>query len=122
MGCIVSNLHTFGNFVMILLEDWPDYSSSDEEHHGDNAVDQPPGGAPVNAHALADEGQRPTGDAPSTLPSSTSGPQGPIEDATAQRIMHLLNEIGTSNLVERLTYDERHFLHCNRCLGRLIMV
>lgn len=108
----------------IAQEDWPDYSSSDDEHHGDSAIDQSPDGAPAGAHPQADAAQRPAGDASSALPgtSSSGGSQAAADDATAQRIMHLLNEIGTSNLVERLSYDERHFLHCNRCLGRLIMV
>lgn len=38
---------------------------------------------------------------------------------TAQKIMHLLDEIGTSNLVER-SINSRRFLHCSHCSGRLI--
>lgn len=40
---------------------------------------------------------------------------------TAQKIMHLLDEIGTSNLVER-PIDSNRFLHCSHCSGRLIVL
>ncbi len=44
------------------------------------------------------------------------------EDNTAQRIMHLLTELGSSNLVEAPSFAERNFLHCTNCTGRLLNV
>jgi hypothetical protein len=118
-------------------EDWPDYSSSgsqsDEERISEGAADQPPSsitnGVPAGDQLPPNDKEGRANETSSSSPSQPHGgtssdpsliPSG--ENATAQRIMHLLNEIGTSNLVERLMYDERHFLHCNRCLGRLIML
>ena len=44
------------------------------------------------------------------------------EDNTAQRIMHLLTELGSSNLVHSPSFAERNFLHCPNCTGRLLNV
>lgn len=110
--------------LYIISLDWPDYSSSgsqSDEEHIPEATDQS-----INGVSAGDQLQTIDTEAKanetSSQPQSTSEPLIPTEDLTAQRIMHLLNEIGTSNLVERLMYDEKHFLHCNRCLGRLIML
>jgi len=45
-----------------------------------------------------------------------------VSSQTAQKIMHLLDEIGTSNLVDRPLHDNARFLHCVHCSGRLIIV
>jgi len=39
---------------------------------------------------------------------------------TAQKIMHLLDEIGTSNLVDRPPHYGSHFIHCVHCSGRIV--
>ena len=51
----------------------------------------------------------------SNIPTAT-------DSQTAQKIMHLLDEIGTSNLVDRPPHDGARFLHCVHCSGRLIIL
>ena len=58
-----------------------------------------------------------------TSPSSPSETSSdiPPPDQTAQKIMHLLTEIGSSNLVNLPTRDDA-FLHCGHCTGYLMTV
>lgn len=110
---------------MIFYLDWPDYSSSgsqsDEDHIPGTTTDQSFSGVSTSDQLPTIDTEGKANETSSQAQSTSESPI-PTEDLTAQRIMHLLNEIGTSNLVERMMYDERHFLHCNRCLGRLIML
>ncbi|XP_064650352.1 golgin subfamily A member 2-like isoform X2 [Lineus longissimus] len=46
----------------------------------------------------------------------------PVQDNTAQKIMHLLSEIGHSNVVEKVPFTERNFLPCACCTGQLQVV
>ncbi|XP_046338569.2 golgin subfamily A member 2-like isoform X3 [Haliotis rufescens] len=46
----------------------------------------------------------------------------PEEDQTAHRILHLLSEIGHSNLVEKPPFTERNFLPCKFCQGPIHIV
>jgi myosin heavy subunit len=124
-------------------DDWPDYegSGSDSETGSDTEV--------VIATTAANESTSPSADYsglvvhpshssiveptshwehkhngsavafPSSLPSI---PLSPAASQTAQKIMSLLGEIGTSNLVERTSLDNSHFLHCAHCSGRLIVL
>ncbi|XP_046556610.1 golgin subfamily A member 2-like isoform X2 [Haliotis rubra] len=46
----------------------------------------------------------------------------PEEDQTAHRILHLLSEIGHSNLVEKAPFTERNFLPCKFCQGPIHIV
>ena len=46
----------------------------------------------------------------------------PAEDETAQRIMHLLSEIGNSNMVEKMAFSDRNFVNCAHCTGKLMLV
>ncbi|XP_070176381.1 golgin subfamily A member 2-like isoform X2 [Littorina saxatilis] len=44
------------------------------------------------------------------------------EDQTAHRILNLLSEIGHSNLVNKLSFQERNFLPCKYCKGAVQVI
>lgn len=105
---------------MLTLLDWPDYTSSSSESDVDQIItgsgDQPD--TSVHSSHSGDHSS-------SVVPRHKKSPKPAIpttEDLTAQKIMYLLSEIGTSNLVDRMPPDDRHFLHCDRCTGRLMVV
>ncbi len=105
-----------------LFSEWPDLTESDSD---DSAVE-----AIVGDNQSTSQGsgaQSKANPAPSTPPpppypaTSSSSTQSNIPDEnTAQRIMHLLTELGSSNLVQSPSFAERNFLHCPNCTGRLL--
>lgn len=122
---------------LCIYADWPDYEAESESDTGsetevivagDSAsssplnlgglADQPPSHSPgeLSSHwNLESQLPLPHSSIPSyNIPAGTSS-------ETAQKIMHLLDEIGTSNLVDRHPHDVR-FLHCVHCSGRLIVL
>jgi len=107
-------------------EDWPDYSESSSESENEALTHHH---ADVHTHTHThNHTDNHTHDAPDYPPLHSSHqslyPPPPSsgsggEDLTAHRIMTLLNEIGTSNVIERCVYDDRCFIHCERCTGPL---
>ena len=103
-----------------ICTDWPDYTSSDSDASEVEAI---VGGAEVAASPTTPtEIHSKDGLAQPASPTSTDKWNIPQEDHTAQRIMHLLTEIGNSNLVDPNTFSEINFIHCNRCTGRILSV
>ena len=105
--------------LFIPFSDWPDYSSDDSDT---SEVEPILGGASdTSSHdspaagVSHDEGRSPSH---SAAVSATTSPS----DFTAQRILHLFTELGTSNVLETSTsvYMEHSFIHCSQCTGRLL--
>ena len=103
--------------------EWPDLTQSDSD---DSAVE-----AIVGNRTIGDDSET-VSVATADESKSSSSPPPPAthldnklnipEDNTAQRIMHLLTELGSSNLVHSPSFAERNFLHCPNCTGRLLNV
>ena len=116
---------------MLMISDWPDYTSSSgdsDTSEVERIVAGQEVASPHRDHANQDHAnpEAHTAEAQDTdVAMDTSHPAQwniPEEDHTAQRIMSLLTEIGTSNLVERTLQEDRHFLHCIHCTGRILHV
>ncbi|XP_050389727.2 golgin subfamily A member 2 isoform X1 [Patella vulgata] len=100
--------------------DWPDYTSSEDD--SDSEVEQIVGGA-ENGDVTPTQQPSPAPSTPtSDSQSNKSNNKAQEEDQTAHRILHLLSEIGHSNLVEKASFMERNFLPCKYCKGRLMVV
>jgi len=103
--------------------DWPNYDAeSDSETSSETEVIVTGGSGPLNQSDLGGlvvepSSQWHTHSSPSTIPATTTSIS---SSQTAQKIMHLLDEIGTSNLVDRPPYYGTHFIHCLHCSGRII--
>jgi len=103
------------------LEDWPDYSTDEDSETSE--VEAIVGGSDRDAKEhinTADTSMLDTSPShPNASPEGSSKHVIPPEDQTAHKIMHLLTEIGNSNLVERTSFADVNFLHCSHCMGRL---
>ena len=110
--------------------DWPDYSSgsdSDSERSEVEAIiggpdsldDSSSSATPSHPGAPTLQGAHGTPEASYMLdPPRHSPAYDAPEDHTAQQIMSLLNELGTSNIVEESTQLEYSVFRCNNCIGR----
>jgi len=125
-------MYTVSN--VYVCTDWPDYEGeSDSESGSETEVIVADGSSsPLQQSDLGGPVVPPSSTS-STTPShweqeANAQPVHPshipaaVSSQTAQKIMHLLDEIGTSNLVDRLPHDSTRFLHCVHCSGRLIML
>jgi hypothetical protein len=100
------------------LTDWPDYNSSGDESDASEVEKIVAAEDRTDSQASTSTPQKsPPKEAPAVPPPSWNIPE---DDHTAQRIMNLLTEMGSSNLV--LNYDDTHFLHCINCTGRILHV
>jgi len=113
--------------------EWPDYDGeSDSDAGSETEVIVADASGAVNqsdAGFLSIQPSHPSNVSSSSSPhreldaSAASSPFNiPADSHTAQKIMHLLDEIGTSNLVDRPPHDATRFLHCVNCSGRLILL
>ena len=136
---------------MLVVADWPDYSTDDDGGSDVSEVEQIVAGAPASdsSSSLLDASALPAlgdGDAhtalaaaaaaarslssshstvASTAAAAVAGGGGAVAattDFTAQRIMHLFTELGSSNVLETSSslYMEHSFVHCSHCTGRLL--
>jgi len=125
------------SITMYTCADWPDYEGeSDSETGSETEVIVAGGSSTLNQSDLGGLVVQASPALSSTLSShweleasappvhstSTSNIPAAVGSQTAQKIMHLLDEIGTSNLVERPLHDNARFLHCDHCSGRLIVL
>lgn len=97
--------------------DWPDYDSSSESEvepilAEDGSVLTPE----RKSHKVRDLSS------PAASPSSPGSPGSPGNDSTAQRIMHLLTELGSPHVVGPAHYEYRHVIQCTNCKGQLLIV
>jgi hypothetical protein len=109
--CLITNF-------LIIFPDWPDYTSDSDADSDISEVD-----AIVTTRADVAQDAMEMEQAISN--DEDSGQQQwdiPVEDNTAQKIMHLLSEIGHSNIVEKVPFSERNFLPCACCTGKLQIV
>jgi hypothetical protein len=112
--------------IFVVVADWPNY---DEGNHSDSGSEVD---SSLRSSSAAEQYSRvnaghvsesthsesaPSFEHTSLYPKLRNIPE--TASYTAQKIMHLLDEIGTSNLVER-SLDSNRFLHCSHCIGRLI--
>jgi len=118
--------------------DWPDYERESDSETGSETemivagggssnstlnqsdlgglVVQPSHSSSMSSHWELEASAQPVYSSPSSnIPAA-------VASETAQKIMHLLDEIGTSNLVDRPPHDSVRFLHCVHCSGRLIVL
>jgi len=111
--------------------DWPDYEGdSDSETSSETEVIVAGGGSissssvPLNqSEGLVIHPSNETALQAATQPlvsSPVSNIPAVAGSHTAQKIMHLLDEIGTSNLVDRPPPYGTHFIHCVHCSGRIV--
>jgi len=121
---------------MFTCVDWPDYEGESESETGsETEVIVAGSSSPVNqsdlgglvvqsshsTSALSSHWELEASTHPIHSSTSSNIPAA-IDSQTAQKIMHLLDEIGTSNLVDRPPPDSARFLHCVHCSGRLIVL
>jgi len=112
--------------------DWPDYEGeSDSETSSETEVIVAGGSGPLNQSddgGLVVQPSNPTSvlspheasTPPLTSTHLSNIPTSVTASQTAQKIMHLLDEIGTSNLVDRPPLYGTHFIHCVHCSGRIM--
>jgi len=120
-----------------LCADWPDYERESDSETGSETemivaggsssggtlnqsdlgglVVQPSHSSSMSSHWELEASAPPVNSPSSNIPFA-------VGSQTAQRIMYLLDEIGTSNLVDRPPHDSVRFLHCVHCSGRLIVL
>jgi len=123
---------------MCIVADWPDYEAESDSETGSETEVIVAGGSsgPSNQSDLGGLVVQPSNpssavsshwelESSALLPQSSSPyniPSAAADSQTAQKIMHLLDEIGTSNLVDRPPHDSTRFLHCVHCSGRLVIL
>lgn len=125
----VFNLINFVHFIVSAVIDWPDYSS---ESSDDSQVEPIVGGSTSDISTPPHSSRHSNKLSANPLTSSTPAPnrdisQGstlqspdiPNEDHTAQKIMHLLSELGSSNVLDRTSFIEKSYVNCSHCSGRL---
>ena len=105
---------------MIPFADWPDYTSESDSEASEVEAIVADSSAPPTSTTFSPAAQstphRPQPHDPSQSPLAAV----PETDHTAQRIMHLLTEIGHSNLVDRSMVSEGGYVNCNHCRGKLL--
>ena len=106
------------NAYFLVLAEWPNYSDSDSEVEAH--VVSPD--ASSNPYLPADTSASSSAALPDTSPASPHAPPPQPTDNTAAQIMHLLTELGHSNLVDRNVYMQERFIHCTNCTGHLLIV
>ena len=103
----------------LAFSDWPDYTSTDSD---DSEVEHIIGGAhqyegTTDAHSVPAPPQ--THDKINHEPHWNA--TGPASDPTAQKIMHLLSEIGSAVHMDFSDgYGGREVLNCSHCSGQVI--
>ena len=120
-----------------MCADWPDYEGdSDSETGSETEVIVAGDSSPSNQSDLGGLVVQPSSHLSSTLsshweleasaqpvdPPPSSNIPAAVGSQTAQKIMYLLDEIGTSNLVDHPPHHSARFLHCVHCSGRLIIL
>ncbi|CAH1785517.1 unnamed protein product [Owenia fusiformis] len=118
------------------IDDWPDYTSSSSGDSDASEVEAIIGGSAPDAdtpppsknkhshhHHHHHDNHQPDTPQQGTMSEHSEQWNSPQPDNhTAQKIMHLLNEIGNVNQVDRTDFDERNFMPCKCCQGRLQIV
>ena len=111
----------FNPEIFPAFSEWPDLTESDSDDSAVEAIvgNTTPGGDGETITRVDQSKSSPPQPPPAThLDNKLNIP----EDNTAQRIMHLLTELGSSNLVNSPSFAERNFLHCPNCTGRILNV
>lgn len=127
----------FVSINVYVCADWPDYEGESDSETGSETevivasgsssstlnqsdlgglVVQPSHSSSMSSHWELEASAQPV------HPSPSSNIPVAVSSQTAQKIMHLLDEIGTSNLVDRPPHDSTRFLHCVHCSGRLLVL
>jgi len=129
---------------MWICADWPDYEDGDTDSEtgseteviiaGDSSdalnqsdvgglAVQPSSQLPAASTTMSSHWQFEASAEP-VHPSSATSNIPATGSQTAQKIMYLLDEIGTSNIVDRPLshHSAARFLHCVHCSGRLIVL
>ena len=116
--------------------DWPDYEGDSDSETGSetevivagdsSSMNQSDlGGLVVQpshlSNTLSSHWELEASAQPVYSPPSSNIPAA-VDSQTAQKIMYLLDEIGTSNFVDHLPHSSMNFVHCDHCSGRLIVL
>jgi hypothetical protein len=102
------------------IADWPDYTSSESDADSEIEVVQ-------RTEQSTDGSRLEQSTDRSRLEASTPEPaeEQPVKDnQTASKILHLLSEIGHSNLIDHTVEDhiDHNFLPCKYCKGQVHIV
>jgi len=123
-------------YLFAVCADWPDYEGDSDSETGSetevivagdsSTLNQSDlGGLVVQpshlSNTLSSHWELEASAQPVYSPPSSNIPAA-VDSQTAQKIMYLLDEIGTSNFVDHLPHSSMNFVHCDHCSGRLIVL